>query len=210
MSDREEIRWKLKNLQEIISAVVDAHQSEQDNIIENWKETSNAVIKGRNTTLGAIGFGIILLVSLVSIGEIDRENVNYIPMAIIVAFVIYLGINAIVYKLGQKFYDISDEYNKDNLELLEFKGWIIGYSMREDVTFEQIKLLILFVQVITQSISYHLKNLGYKKLNSEKPDQDEFRTHYDNAKKYLNYFEKINVKLVGKIKSFISEFEDNE
>ena len=210
MSDREEIRWKLKNLQEIISAVVDAHQSEQDNIIENWKETSNAVIKGRNTTLGAIGFGIILLVSLVSIGEIDRENVNYIPMAIIVAFVIYLGINAIVYKLGQKFYDISDEYNKDNLELLEFKGWIIGYSMREDVTFEQIKLLILFVQVITQSISYHLKNLGYKKLNSEKPDQDEFRTHYDNAKKYLKYFEKINVKLVGKIKSFISEFEDNE
>ena len=210
MSDREEIRWKLKNLQDIISAVVDAHQSEQDNIVESWKETSNAIIKGRNTVLGTIGFGIILLVSLVSIDEFNRDYVNYIPMAIVVAFVIFLGINVIVFKLGQKFYDISDEYSKDNLELLEFKGWIVGYSLREDVTFEQIKFLILFVQVMTQSISYHLKDLGYKKLRSEKPNQDEFRTHYGNAKKYLNYFEKINVKLVGKIKSFINEFEDNE
>jgi len=208
--DREEIRWKLKNLHDMIDSSLEGHQKESEDFKNDWRELSTAFIHGRNTIIGGIGFGILLLISLISIEVIGNENTLYIPISIVVIIGIFLGINLYLNWLGKKYFELDEEYTKQILELLEFQGWMLGHSMREDIKFERIILLLYFVVAFGKASSYQLKYKAYNIFGGVEPDQSEFLEAYEIAKKNLQMFEPINVKAVKRIKSFVQDFESHK
>jgi len=148
MSDREEIRWKLSNIQEVLAISRDEHEKEQENFQKAWKDLSEQLIRGRNTLVGGIGFGVLLIISLISIDSISNDYVWIIPVGIIVALVLYVIINIILKLQADKYYELDDEYQQQVLDLIEFESWYIGYSLRDEITADNIWFSLHFVVVV--------------------------------------------------------------
>jgi len=207
-TDREEIRWKLQILSEMISTTIEVHEGERKKLEENWEKLETKLIEGRNIWLGGIGFAIGIWISLISIGSVPKEQAWYIIIGMIIGLVIFVGTNLYVGKLSGKFYDLDGKYEQDKIDLLKFEGWLLGRSMREDVTLEQIAILVIFIGVITQVISYDLKNLVHKTFKSGKPKKEDFQGAYELAKNNLTHIQSLGLKEeFSRIESFIKQFE---
>ena len=207
-TDREEIRWKLQILSDLVSSTIETHEGERKKLEETWEKLERGLSEARNIWLGGIGFAIGIWISLISIGSVPKEQAWYIIIGMVLGFVIFVGINLYVGKMGRKFYVLDNKYEQDKLDLLKFEGWLLGRSMREDVTLEQIAILLIFMGVITQILSYDLKYLAHKTFKSEKPKKEDFQVTYELAKNNLAHIQSLGLKEeCNRIESFIKEFE---
>ena len=101
-------------------------------------------------------------------------------------------------------------YQKHSLEFIKIKAWMMGRAMREDVTREQMIIIIQFNSLITQAIAYDVKISAYEQFKGVKPNQDDFRPFYNIAKNPSDEFKIFNIAEFPIIDSFIKSFEANE
>ena len=101
-------------------------------------------------------------------------------------------------------------YHAHSLEFVKVKAWIAGRSLREDVTREEIMTVVQFNSMITQAVSYEAKITTNVEFKTGKPQQEDYRSHYNTAKNPPKEFEIFNMEGFPIIKSFIKLFELNE
>jgi len=102
------------------------------------------------------------------------------------------------------------EYEQVRQNLMNYKGWISGASLRDDINKDKIVLLSSTTLVISEVVSYKLIMTAHTKLKTEKPVQDIYRKTYDDAKKNLELYKTINLPFADMIIQFVEEFEKNE
>ncbi|MGI0057173.1 MAG: hypothetical protein ACREAK_07345 [Nitrosarchaeum sp.] len=211
-SDREEIRWKMQVLSEMMSNMLAEHKNEKE-VLNNWLEMRNkSWIELRNTMLTGIGFGIGIWISLISIGIIDKMHAWFIVIGIASGAAIYIGINVYLFKVTKDIIPLVTLYEKQTYELIKLKGWIAGRSMREDVTRDLIELLGAFIVVSSQASVYEARQYVHTKFKeAKKPNQEEFRDGYNIAKNHLDSFQIPGLnEAYSRIESFIKDFEKND
>ncbi|OLB91888.1 MAG: hypothetical protein AUH25_01655 [Thaumarchaeota archaeon 13_1_40CM_38_12] len=210
-ADREEIRWKLGLLLDSFTNTMEYHEGERSKIEETYDKIERTITEARNNWLAGIAFGIGTWISLIAIGYAPKEQAWYIIIGMVIGFAIFIGTNTHMGKLFVKFRVLDDKYEQDMLDLMRLKGWLQGRSMREDVTLQQIVLLVIFFSVFTKVISYEMEHLGHRILKLEKPKKEDFQQWYESAKTNLNNFQILGLKEECKrIESFIKEFEVND
>lgn len=210
MSDREEIRWKLSNFSQFISNSINLHEKEQDNVAKIRNDVHRDLIQGRNTLVGGIGFGILLIISLISIEVLDKFYILIVPIAIVVALLIYVGFNFLTDKILKKYYELDNEYQTQIVELLEFEGWFTGYSFREDIDNKQIMFLLYYVTVFVNAIAYDIKSKSAEILGGEKPKIEDHSQYYEIIKENMVEAEKLTTNATLRIKNFIEKIEFQE
>ncbi len=208
MSEREEIRWKLSNIQNVVSTSIKEHEKERENFQSLWNDFFKQTIQGRNTMVGGIGFGILLAISLISIDALSDEYIWIVPIGIVIALVIFVAMNIFLNKHGKKYYKLDEEYQRQVLEVFGFQSWLTGYSLREDVHFDHILLLVYFTMMYTQAISYDIKMKAYEIFGTEKPNIGEFKQNYEQFKnKNMEKFDHLDITAVKRVKNFIKILE---
>lgn len=210
MSDREEMRWKFQQVQEIVTMSRLEHDKERDNHLQDWNDLYDQVVSGRNTILGGIGFVILLIVALTSIDGIYKEYLWLIVVLIVIGLSIFVLTNIWLNLIGKRVYLIDEIYKQQILELVEVESWFIGCSLDENITKEQLVLLVYFISDYVQALSYLLKDNYYKIHKKEHQEHEEFREAWDNTKNHYNNYEKLNKNAKKQIENFIKIYEENE
>lgn len=83
--------------------------------------------------------------------------------------------------------------------------------MTENLTKEDVLLLIVFTSVIGQAYSYNIGHFTAQKLGLTKPDQSTYRQPYELAKNQIELIKQTNLReYVPKLELFMKEFERNE
>jgi len=210
MSDREEMRWKFQQIQEIITTSRLEHDKERDNHLRDWDDLHSQTISGRNTILGGIGFVILLIVALASIDEIYKEYLWIIAVLIVVGLSIFVLTNLWIFRVGQKIYNVDEVYEQQILEMIGVESWFIGCSLDENITKEQLALLVYFIHDYVQALSYLLKDSYYKIHKGEHKEHEGFKNVWNEAKNHYESYEKLNSSARERISTFIKTFEENE
>ena len=206
--NREEIRWKLSLLSELITVELEQHEGERKELEEKSDKYTQALFTSRNTAMAGIGFVIALWISLISIGAVPTENAWYIIIGIVAAAIIFFGINLLSYKIGDKYYSLDTVYRKYTLDMLNIKGWALGVSMKEDVNFSQILTITNFINVFVHVIAFSLQTKANELLNYDKPKLKDFRQYYEIAKNYNDQFKMLGLPNQNKeIETFMRKFE---
>jgi len=205
-SDREEIRWELDKIFEFVNWLINLHQSEQKTVWAQYEKTHSGGITVRNSIIAGIGFGIGVIISLVSIGELEREFVDFVVYGLIGAGIVFIGINVLLYFVGKKYQLLHLAYETDILELLELKGWLLGASIKDKPkNKEQIIFLTEFTFVISQVIGHNIQ-LKIQDLFKEEPQElKDVQKTYVIAKKNLEHYKKLDLKIIKTIEKFVKD-----
>jgi len=207
-SEREEIRWELDKIFEFVNWLITLHQSEQKSFWEQYEKTHSGLITARNSIIAGIGFGIGVIIGLISIGELERTFVDFLGFGLIVAGMVFIGTNVLLYLVGKKFQELYKAYENDILELLELKGWLLGASIKDrPQNKEQIIFLTEFTYVISQVIAHNIESKIHELLKKEIEELVDVNKPYVIAKKNIEHYKKLNLKIVKTIEKFIDEFE---
>jgi hypothetical protein len=201
-AEREGVRWKLDKILSLLDGLIQMHQTEQKSYSDYWESLSNSIHQVRNTILAGIGFGIGILISLITIDVFQKSDVNFIIYGLIGSGIIYFGSNAILHFNFKKYQSLNEVYENDLIELYEFKGWLIGSITSEEVKQEHVELLKNLIHVVTQSIGYDLKLKTKELFNESEPDKKEYEDSINIAKENLDYFKKIELKIIKRIERF--------
>ena len=103
MSDREEIRWKFQQIQQVTETARLGHEKERENKRRDWDDLLNQAIVSRNSLLGGIGFLIVLIAALSAIDEVYKGYFWIIVVLIIIGLVLFGSFNIWVNKVGKKY-----------------------------------------------------------------------------------------------------------
>ena len=210
-SDKEEIRWELDKIFEFVNWLITLHQREQKSIWEGYEKSHSGGITARNSIIAGIGFGIGVLISLISIGELERTFVDFLVYGMIGAGIVFIGMNVLLYFVGKKYRLLYEAYENDVLALLELKGWLLGASIKDKPqNKEQIIFLTEFTYVISQVIAHNMESKIHELLKKEITEVVDVNQPYAIAKKNFEHYKKIDLKIVKTIEKFINEFEKNE
>jgi len=203
-SDREEIRWKLDKIFSLLDSIIQIHQTEQKSYTDYWESLSTSIHQARNTLLAIIGFGIGVLISLITIDIFQKSDVNFIIYGLVAAGIIYFGSNIGLRLIYKKYQSLNELYEKDLIDLYEFQGGLIGDAISEEIKQDHLEFLKKIIHVVTQAMDYELRLKRYELFKEEKPDKKEYEDSIKIAKENLNYFKKMNLKIVKKIEKFAS------
>lgn len=208
--DREEIRWELDKIFEFLNWLFHLHQNEQKTFWEGYEKIHSGFIKGRNSIIAVVAFGIGVIISLVSIEELEREYVGFVVYGLIGAAIVFIGTNILLYFIGKKFVLLNEAYENDVTELLELKGWLLGASIKDKPNKEQIMFLTKFTFVISQVIGYNIGLKAQKLFKQDHPELKEVKEGYQIAKENLEHYKKLDLKIVKTIEKFIKDFEKKD
>lgn len=209
-SEKEEIRWELDKIFEFVNWIITLHQSEQNSFWEQYEHSHSGLITLRNSIIAGIGFGIGVIIGLISIGELERTYVDFLGFGLIVAGMVFIGTNVLLYLVGKKFQELYQAYENDVLELLELKGWLLGVSIKDKPQNKgQIIFLTEFTYVISILIAHNIESKIHELLKKEITELVDVQKAYAIAKKDFEDYKKIDLKIVKTIEKFIDEFEKN-
>jgi len=210
-SEREEIRWELDKIFEFVNWLITLHQSEQKLIWEQYEKTHSGVITARNSIIAGIGFGIGVIIGLISIGELERTFVDFLVYGLIGAGIVFIGMNVLLYFVGKKYQLLYEAYGNDILALLELKGWLLGGSIKDrPQNKEQIVFLAEFTYVISIVIGHNIQLKIRELFKEEITETIDTQKPYVIAKKNLEHYKKIDLRIIQTIEKFIDEFEKNK
>jgi len=206
-SEREEIRWELDKIFEFLNSLLHLHQNEQKTIWDGYEKIHSGFIKGRNSIIAGVAFGIGIIISLVSIEELEREYVGFVVYGLIGAAIVFIGTNILLYFVGKKYQLLNEAYENDVTELLELKGWLLGASLKDKPNKEQIMFLTKFTFIISQVIGYNIQLKSKNLFKQAPPELKEVKVAHQIAKENLEHYKKLDLKIVKTIEKFIKDFE---
>ena len=209
-NEREEIRWELDKIFEFVNWLIHLHQNEQKTTWDNYEKIHSDRIKARNSIIAVIAFGIGVIISLVSIGELEKEYVGFVVYGLIGAAIVFVGTNVLLFIIGKKYQLLNEAYENDIMELLELKGWLLGASIKDKPNKEQIMFLTKFTFVISQVIGYNIQLKIQNLFKQNPPELNEIKEAHQIGKENLECYKKLDLKIVKTIENFIQEFEKNE
>lgn len=205
--EREEIRWELDKIFEFVNYIIDLHENEKKSFWSNYEITHSSGIKIRNSIIAVIGFVIGVIISLISIRELESSYVDFIVYGFVIAFIIFFGTNILLYFVGRKYLELDNAYRKDVSELLELKGWLIGATIKDKPNKEQVMFLAKFTFVISQVIGYNIQLKTQNLFKVEPLELNEYQETIKTVKENLEHYKKLDLKIVKTIEDFIKEFE---
>lgn len=163
-------------------------------------------ITARNSIMAGIGFGIGIIISLVSIEELGREYLAFVSYGLIAAAIVFIGTNLLLNISGKKYLSINTSYANDLLGLFELKGWFIGASIKDKPNKEQIDFLAKFTFVISLVISYNIQLKLQELFKVDNPEIKSIEDAYQIAKDNLEYYKKLDLRIVKVVEKFVEEF----
>ncbi len=209
--DREEIRWKFQVLSDSMNTALQINENERKILEQSLEKISKETRGIRNTFIGIIGFTIGLIVSLVSMDAIEKNYLWGIVAGFILALIIFVGSNMYIYKWGDKANSINVKYTQIQSDLIKLKGDTSASALDENITHDQVKLVINFIFVMGQVIGYETGLFSHNILKTPKPEQENYRSAYEMAKEKLDEFRKlVDAKYITRVELFIHVFEKNE
>lgn len=189
----------------------DEHENEQNMVYESGLLVISELKEIRNNFLAGLGFAIGILISLISIGILEKTHVWFILIGIFAGIGIFVGINVKTFRTGVRYGLVIAKFRSITLELLKIEGKISGIAMTEDIRPEHIMLIANFLYLITQALSYEIGHFSSDKLGSGKPEQDIFRNAYEAMKTQIELIKQTNLKeYAPRLELFVKEFEANE
>lgn|SRR5574337_353061 len=224
--DREEIRWKFQIMLENIASSIDKAENERKLIDEHYLRTENRIQKPRNQRLGGIAFIITTIVALISTKTIETftdptsakpiENL-LIQIAVTLGFLGLLYYYYIEWMLRRES-RINDDFNETHYltmkkTLIPLKAMVSSLALRDDITKDDIHLIMSYVSTYSKSVDYVLTlsllaKMGGTTVGEEEFDHERYRETYDKAKSSLDNFKKYNFSLgTYTIEEFVKEFE---
>ena len=208
--DREEIRWELDKILDFLNSLIQLHQSEQNAFWNIYEKIHSWFINGRNSIIAVIGFGIGIIISLVAIEELGREYLIFIVYGLVGASIVFVGINIFLNKIGKKYQTVNEAYANYFLELLETKGWLLGASIKDLPTKEQLIFLVNFTFVISQVIGYNIQSKLKNFFKGNYPEFKAVKQAFLIAKENLEEYKKLDLKIVKTIEEFVRDFEKKD
>ena len=116
--------------------------------------------------------------------------------------------NVLLYFVGKKYRLLYEAYENDVLALLELKGWLLGASIKDKPqNKEQIVFLAEFTYVISQVIGHNMQLKIHELFKEEPAETIEMQEAYGVAKKNLENYKKLDLRIIQTIEKFIDEFE---
>ena len=210
-SEREEIRWKFQVLVDSMENVIQILQNERTGFLDYLEKYVHERREIRNTILGMTAFGIVLLVSLISIKILQEDLVWMIIPAMVGGSIVYLIVQRDVYSTALKIHKLNSKYLIIIDDMLKIKGFFTGLSLREDTQKELILKLIQYSFVMPQIFAYEGANYAHDIIKSPKPNQEIFRETYNTIKQNLDEIKEIGIEPLNyKFDLFLKEFEKNE
>lgn len=207
-SDREEIRWKFQIIIDMTNAALKIHEDARKETEEQALLLVHELEKIRNSFLAGIAFVIGLFVSLIAVGVFDKNYTWYVIIGIVAGLGIFVGFNWLAMREYMKSNQIYEKLQASEIMASNLKSSILMKAIDENMTKDQVLLLIEFIGVLLQAISYNLGILNYKIFKTEKPAKTEYVKSYENAKSKLVIFKTLDLNdQIPVIESFIKEFE---
>ena len=207
MSDREEVRWKLSNLQKLVSSAINRYEKHFDIVYAEGENLYKKAIQERNTLVGGIGFGILLVISLVSMELLSEDYVVSIPIGIGVALTIFALINILATERMKKYNEFIQEFQIQKSELTELEGWLTGIAIRDDIKSENIFTLTYLVSSIFDVMDYDLELTKHRILGLEKPNIEKHAQSCNKIKYNLENSEIPDLKIILRLKKFLKQLD---
>ena len=211
-NEREEIRWKFQVLLQNISNAIDALDDERKTIDERYSKDVNEQDKLRTKWFGGIGFLVVILIPLIAIGYIEQWYLFIAVGAVILGIIIWIWTNISLQNKFIVFREVDNTYLVIiKGHLLPLRGTISTLALVENFPKEKTELLIKYVSLYENSLSYNLTSYMEERLDVKQLDHELFRTHYKFSKESLDELKKSDLNLkCEQIEQFIKEFEKNE
>ena len=211
-SDREEVRWKFQILLDSLRRVHELLDNERKEYQENLYRSLTELKEIRNTFVAGIGSGIGIFLTLISIGNLPKEDTWYVIIGIVLAISVFVGFNVYLSYQYRKYDSLRPKYFQILGDMAGLEGLLSTTSLNETVSKENTILLAKFIFVMGQVFVYELQYYAYNMIRMMKPDQDNFRESHATAKENLEAFKTIksNKNYIERIELFIKIFEKNE
>lgn len=211
-SDREEIRWKFQVMSEIISVAMKTLDEERKTSENSFVRRARELKEVRDRILSGISFGITFSLLLIILEILDKFYAIYSIIAIIIGIGIFIATNSYVFSYDKKYSALDDKFHQLlSSEANLLKGMIARYALDESIRKEDVMIILSFVTVYSQTISYELGHYSYQLFKKLKPDQELFRDAYSTAKPLIQIFKEFGFYTgTNRIEKFISDFEKND
>lgn len=210
-SEREEIHWKFQIFLDATDNTIQLHENERVGLLSYLEKYAQEKKEIRNTLIGMIAFGIVLLVSLISIKIVEEGLAWFIIPSLIGAVAVYLKINIGNYRTALKFHNLNIKYLQIKEDLIKFKGLITGLALKDEIPEEEVHRLIEYSFLLTQIFAYEIGYSAHKIIKSPKPIQELYRESYNIIKQNLDQIKRIGLEEhKTRFDLFLKVFEKND
>ena len=230
MSDREEIRWKFQVILGNITYVTDSLDNQSNTFDKDVERALRKSERQRNYRYSGIGFIIVVIVTFIVayIGTVTWDtfaNIAIIGISIfgILAIITFLRSEKTLEKeadIQQKINDVF--FNMKIQKLLPLVSLITTISLDKSVTEEYVENLQTYASTYAKAMDYSFRWEVYqilikdmtaeqrKEIKLSKFSHKPFEDTYQDAKNYLELFQKTNYSSgTVIIEDFIKMYEKN-
>jgi len=210
-TNREEIHWKFQILINLIDSTIQLHENERGGLLNYLEKYAHERKEIRNTLLGMMAFGIVLLVSLISIKIVEGSIAWLIIPSLIGAGAVYLITNMKVYSTALKIHNLNTKYLRIIEDLIKLKGFHSGIALKDEIPKDELLKIVEHYLLITQIFSYEIGHFAHNIIKSPKPNQELFRESYNKIKQNLEQIKGIGIEEQDiRFDLFLKQFEKNE